>query len=307
MRDRFEGLTVFVETAEAGGFARAAERLGLSRSAVGKTVARLEARLGVRLFHRTTRVLTLTEDGHAYYKRCQRALDELHAGKAFLESGRTEVAGLLRVSMPSLFGRYCVAPVLMEMAREHPKLDLDLRFSDLVVDVIGEGYDLAIRNGPVAQGSGLRMRKLLSQKKIICASPGYFADREVPHDIAALASHEALVYWRNNQLFAWQVRDCDGRLKDCPVHGRLRFDNVQAIADAAVAGMGIAWLPDWLVRDYLADGRLIALLSSYPSTGIDTFAVWPDMEHLPKRLRLAIDTLATKLPAVSQGGHAAKG
>src|SRR5664280_1748699 len=138
MRDSLDGVAVFVEAVEAGGFARAAERLALTRSAVGKTVARMEARLGVRLFHRTTRSQSLTEDGQNYYERCLRALEELRAGEALLESGRREVSGKLKVSMPVLFGRYCVGPVLLELAQEHATLELDLRFSDAVVDLIAE-------------------------------------------------------------------------------------------------------------------------------------------------------------------------
>jgi DNA-binding transcriptional LysR family regulator len=299
MRDRLEGVTVFVETVEAGSFSRAAERLALSRSAVGKAVARLEERLGVRLFHRTTRVQTLTEEGQAYYHRCQRALDELREGESFLELGRTDVVGPLRISMPVLFGRHCVAPILIDMARQHTKLELDLRFSDLVVDVIGESFDLVIRNGPTPEGGGLRLRKLLSQRKIVCAAPAYLDERGWPEDIAALETHDALVYWRNNQLFPWQVRDAGGKVRDCALTWRLRFDNLEAIVDAAVGGMGIAFLPDWLVRDHLRDGKLAPLLTDYPSTLLDTFAVWPDTQHLPMRLRLAIDTLASKLPAAA--------
>jgi DNA-binding transcriptional LysR family regulator len=301
MRDRLEGVTVFVETVEAGGFSRAGERLALSRSAVGKAIARLEARLGVRLFHRTTRVQTLTEEGQAYYERCHRALEELRAGESLLESGRTEVVGLLRISMPILFGRYCVAPILIDMAKQHPKLELDLRFNDLVVDVIGEGFDLAIRNGPTAEGSGLRTRKLLSQRKIVCAAPAYIAARGRPAGIADLCKHDALVYWRNNQLFSWQLRDAYGKLQECALKWRLRFDNMEAIVDAAVAGMGIASLPDWLVREHLRDGRLVALLDEQPLTLIDTFAVWPETQTPPMRLRLAIDTLASKLPSAAHG------
>ncbi|MBB3610578.1 LysR family transcriptional regulator [Rhizobium sp. BK602] len=297
MRDRLEGVAVFVETVEAGGFSRAAERLALSRSAVGKAVARLETRLGVRLFHRTTRVQTLTEEGQAYYERCQRALEELRAGENLLEAGRTDVVGQLRISMPVLFGHHCVAPLLLDLAKQHPRLELDLRFSDLVVDVIGEGFDLAIRNGPTPEGSGLRMRKLLSQKKVVCAAPAYLAERGRPDSIADLAAHDALVYWRNNQLYPWQLRDAEGRQRDCVLKWRLRFDNLETIVDAAVAGMGIAWLPDWLVREHLRDGRLVTLLDEYPSTSLDTFAVWPDTQHLPKRLRLTIDTLVSNLPS----------
>jgi DNA-binding transcriptional LysR family regulator len=193
MRDRLEGVAVFVEAVEAGGFSRAAEHLALSRSAVGKAIARLETRLGVRLFHRTTRVQSLTEEGQAYYERCQRALDELRAGESFLEAGRTEVIGLLRISMPVLFGRYCVAPILIGMAKQHSKLELDLRFSDLVVDVIGEGFDLAIRNGPTADGSGLRTRKLLSQKKIVCAAPAYLAGPEERRQLGKRDQVDAII------------------------------------------------------------------------------------------------------------------
>ena len=140
-------LPVFVAAAEAGGFATAAARLHLSRSAVGKAVARLEGRLGTRLFHRTTRVLALTEDGAAFLDHGRRALAELQAGRAMLESGRREASGRLRVSMPVLFGRQCVAPVLIRLADAHPKLELDLNFSDRSADLVEDGFDLAIRNG----------------------------------------------------------------------------------------------------------------------------------------------------------------
>jgi DNA-binding transcriptional LysR family regulator len=299
MRDRLEGVAVFVETVEAGGFSRAAERLALSRSAVGKTVARLETRLGVRLFNRTTRVQALTEEGLAYYERCQRALAELRAGESFLESGRTEVIGSLRMSMPVLFGRHCVAPILLEMARAHPKLELDLHFSDLRVDIVAEGFNLAIRNGPTAEGAGLRTRKLISQMKIVCAAPAYIAQRGTPSDIGDLLKHDALVYWRNNELFPWHKIDAEGRLVECPVNWRLKFDNMEAIVDAAVAGMGVAFVPDWLVRDHIKAGRLVPLLTDFASLPMDTFAVWPETEHVPMRVRLAIDMLVSQLPAAA--------
>ncbi len=295
MRDRFEGLAVFIETVEAGGFARAGERLALSRSAVGKAIARLEARLGVRLFQRTTRALSLTEDGQAYYERCQRALHELHAGQALLESGKSEVIGALRISMPVLFGRHRIAPILMRLAARHPKLELDLRFSDLVVDVIGEGFDLAVRQGPIVAGAGLRMRKLTRQKKIICAAPSYLERRGAPGSSADLSEHEALVYWRNNQVFPWQLRRPDGTPFDCRVSWRLKFDNLEAIVDAALAGMGIAHLPDWLIEEPLASGRLVPLLVDEGASEIETSLVWPDRDYMPMRLRMTIDALVRSL------------
>src|ERR1700730_11614079 len=170
MSDRLTGVSVFVEAVEAGGFSAAALRLNLSRSAVGKTIARLETRLGTRLFYRTTRSQNLTEDGHAFYERCLRALDEIRMGEAMLDSGRREVVGRLRVSMPVLFGRHCVAPLLTDLARRHPKLELDLDFSDRLVDLMEDGFDLAVRNGAPGEGAGLMVRRLAYQRMTVCAS-----------------------------------------------------------------------------------------------------------------------------------------
>ncbi len=155
--DIMPDLPVFVAAVEAGGFSAAAARLNLSRSAVGKTIARLEGRLGVRLFHRTTRSLTLTEDGQAFFEHCRRALNEVQAARTMLDSGRREAAGRLRVSVPVLFGRQCVAPVLIRLTEDHPKLELDINFSDRLVDVVEDGFDLAVRNGPPCRtGRALR-------------------------------------------------------------------------------------------------------------------------------------------------------
>lgn len=296
MADRLDGVTVFVETVEAGSFARAAERLALSRSAVGKTIARLEARLGVRLFHRTTRSHNLTEDGQVYYERCLRALEELRSAESLLESGRREVSGRLRVSMPVLFGRYCVAPVLLEFARQHPKLDLDLSFNDRPVDILSEGFDLAIRGGALGQGTGLRARRLAVQRKVLCAAPAYLQARGRPEDIAALGNHEALLYWRADYAQPWLLPNENHQMVEVTLNSRLRFDDLEVIADAAVAGMGLAWLPQWLVRERINKGALLTLWDEPPGATIEISALWPATQYMPLRLRLAIDTLVSKLP-----------
>ena len=149
------GVDAFVAAVETGSFSAAAERLNLTRSAVAKTVARMETRLGARLFHRTTRSLAVTEDGQAYYERCRRAIEEMRAGEAELDSGRREATGRLRVSAPVLFGRRCVAPILARLAARHSKLELELSFSDRLVDLVEDGFDLAIRNSPLGNGAGL--------------------------------------------------------------------------------------------------------------------------------------------------------
>ena len=296
MRDKFDGVQVFVEAVEAGGFAKAAERLSLTRSAVGKSIARLEERLGVKLFHRTTRMQCLTEDGQQYYERCLRAIDELKAGELLLESGRRDVVGRLRVSLPVLFGRHCAAPILLAFAGQHPKLELDLTFSDRQVDLIAEGYDLAVRNGALGNGTGLRARRLVSQRKALCASPRYLDSRGQPHALSDLTEHDLLVYWRNEHGMAWQLADTAGALVDVAVTSRLRFDDLDVIADAAVAGLGIAFLPYWLIRDRVISGDLVELWGDRPSATMECYAVWPETQYLPLRSRLAIDALAAELP-----------
>jgi len=298
MRGRLDGVAVFVEAVEAGGFTRAAERLVLSRSAVGKAIARLEARLGVRLFHRTTRTQSLTEDGQAYYEHCLRAIKELRAGESLLESGKREVAGRLRVTMPVLFGRYCLAPILLGLAREHPKLELDLSFSDRPVDLIAEAFDLGVRSGALGEASGLCTRRLAPQRKVMCAAPDYLKARGRPDNIEDLAAHDLLIHWRAGHPYPWKLPNADGRMIELSLTSRLRFDDLEVTADAAVGGMGIAWLPYWLVRDRIRSGALLPLWEQRPAASMDSFAIWPATEHLPLRVRLAIDTVAEKLPDV---------
>nr|WP_216663487.1 LysR family transcriptional regulator [Dickeya dadantii] len=287
---------MFVEVVDAGGFAKAGERLALTRSAVGKAIARLEERLGVQLFQRTTRTQSLTEDGQQYYERCIRAIDELRAGEALLESGRREVAGKLRVSLPVLFGRYCVAPILRNYARQHPRLELELNFSDRYVDLIADGFDLALRNGPLGNESSLRARRLVSQRKVLCAAPAYLAAKNEPRSLEDLSEHDLLAYWRKDHGMPWRLPDSTGELVDIQVSSRMRFNDLEVVADAAVEGMGIAWLPHWLVRERIQRGELVEIWGDRPGAVMKCYAVWPAAHHLPLRCRLAIDVLAAELP-----------
>jgi DNA-binding transcriptional LysR family regulator len=297
MQNRLDGVAVFVETVDAGGFSRAADRLALSRSAVAKAIGRLESRLRVRLFNRTTRVQTLTEDGQIYYERCVRALKEIEAAEAVLDSGRREIAGRLRVSVPVLFGRYCIAPVLLDIARQHPKLELDVSFDDRSIDLLAEGFDLGIRTGPLEPSGTLRARRLTTQRKVLCASPAYLAIRGRPTSITDIKNHEALLYWRADYLQPWVLPDNVGKLTEITPGARLRLDDLESIAHAAQLGLGLAWVPEWLVRDRIRAGTLQTLLDSFPSATRECHAVWPTAKHMPLRLRIVIDTLAAKLPA----------
>jgi DNA-binding transcriptional LysR family regulator len=297
MDDRLNGIAAFVQAVEAGSFVQAAARMQLTRSAVGKSIARLEHRLGVRLFHRTTRQLNLTEDGQAYYERCVRALAELDAAAASLNTGKREPRGRLRVSVPSLFGRHCVAPVLLELAQQHPELSIEISFSDRVVDLVDERFDLAVRVGTLPDSASLAARRLGAQRMAICAAPSYLAERGLPVDFDDLRAHRAIAYRRAGQIVAWRVRDED-QIREVRADARICLDDLQAITDAAVAGAGLAWLPCWLVGPHVRAGELTLVMDSERVLSTDIHAVWPRARYLPAKTRAAVDALAAKIPSM---------
>lgn len=286
---------MFVAAAEAGSFAKAAEQLALSRSAVGKTVARLEERLGVRLFHRTTRTQSLTEEGAIYFERCSKALSELRAAEALLNNARDEVNGRLRVTMPLLFGRYCVAPVLMDLAKNYQGLELDLHFSDHTVDIIDQGFDLAIRNHKPGSGSALESVKLVTQRKIICAAPSYLEQYGSPENPAGLKHHKALVFCYKGQLYPWTFSNKENSRLVAELNYRMQFNSYDVIADAVTSGFGIACLPDWLISNQIKEGTLVQLLKDYPLIEFETYAVWPSAKYHPLKLRTAVSSLLENL------------
>ena len=296
--DRLTGISLFVQAAEAGSFARAGDRIGLSRSAVGKGIARLEERLGARLFHRTTRSQSLTEAGQAFYERCRRILGELEAAEADLDSGRAAPAGRLKVTAPVLVGRRCVAPVLLDLMSRHPALRLEISFTDRPADLVEDGFDLAVRAGPLPDVAGLAARPVGRITMAVCAAPAYLARHGTPERLEELPGHALLVYGRAGRLSAWRFPEPDGRLRDLAPDGPVRFDDLEAIADAAAAGAGIAWLPCWLVAGRLRDGRLVRLLPGRPGFAFDVHALWPQGRYLPSKTRAAIDALTARLPAM---------
>ncbi|RFB75582.1 LysR family transcriptional regulator [Methylovirgula sp. 4M-Z18] len=300
MTDMLNGIDVFVAAVDARSFAAAAARLNLSRSAVGKTIARMEARLGVRLFHRTTRTQNLTEDGQIFYERCQRALEEVRTGAAILESGRREAVGRLRVTMPVLFGRRCVAPVLARLAQQHPKLELELNFSDRLADVVEDGFDLAIRNGPIGDAGGLMQRRIGLQRMAVCAAPNYLQRHGTPMALDDLQRHEAILYARPGQIRPWLFPQDHGKPLEVLPPSRLRLDDLAAMSDAVAAGYGLAWLPCWLIRERVHKGELVLVLPELPRLLIESHALWPQSPHLPLRVRLAVDALAAELPASAE-------
>ncbi|PVX77120.1 LysR family transcriptional regulator [Paraburkholderia unamae] len=291
MSDRLSGVAEFVDVVDAGSFAAAGARLGVTRSAVAKIVARLEQRLGVRLLQRTTRSLSLTDEGHAYYEQCRRVLSDLSAVEAALDHGRREPSGRLRITAPVLFGRQCVAPVVRRLVEQYPRLNVELSFSDRVADLAEDGFDLAVRIGALPDHGTLVARRLGVQHMGICASPEYLARHGKPADWAALATHAGIAYGRAGQTASWRVRDPGGEVRECRLASRLCFDDLLAIADAAAAGAGLAWLPCWLMSPYLNDGRLELVMDSNTVLGDEVHVVRLTSRHMPSKVRVAVDAL----------------
>ena len=296
MSKRLVGIDVFVEVVESGSFSRAAQRLGLTRSAVAKAIARLERRLDTRLFQRTTRTQTLTEDGQAFHERCIRALAELDAAEASLRTGKREPSGVLRISAPVLFGRHCVAPLLVDLVGQHPRLGMDMSFDDRLVDLVGDGIDMTVRIGELPDSSSLASRQLGMQRMGIWASPGYLDRRGRPGNLNDFADHIGIVYGRSARDFPWRVRDDHGDFRDVQVRSRLRLDDLEAIVDAARSGAGLAWLPCWLVAKLVRPGELELVIGGERVASTPIHAVWAQTRYLPAKTRAAIDALVAGVP-----------
>lgn len=294
--DQMSGVAIFVEAARTGGFSAAAERLGISKSAVGKSIARLEHRLGTRLFYRTTRRSSLTLDGETYLASCASALDEIAAAEAALDAGRFKPRGRVRIDMPGAFGRGVIFPVLIEIAKTEPDLRLAVSFTDRIVDLVEEGIDLSIRIGPLQDSTGLIARKLTEQTLVICASSRYLAARGTPTSLDDLQSHDCIVGMRREAPATWVLLDGNGATTHLVPPQTHQIGDANAICAAALADCGLSLLPGWIVRDHLASGALVAVLDGYFSR-IDVHAIWPRTRHLVPRVRYVVDVLVAKAGA----------
>jgi len=294
--DRLASMAVFVRAVDLGSFAAADDALEMSAPMVGKHVRFLEERLGVRLLNRTTRRQSLTDAGQAYYERCRVVLAEADAADAHASGQSSEPRGRLRVTMPALLGRHCVVPTLLDLARKYPALELDLSFGDPIADLVDGGYDLAIRTGDLNPQSGVIARRIARQRMVVCASRAYLRAHGKPRALEEIAQHHAIIYRRSGRVRPWLFpRDGEPPLEIWPA-GRLRLDDLEAIADAATKGMGLAWLPSWLVRERLQSGTLVTVLPDQPEFPYDCHALWLPTPRLPLKVRLAVDALAAALP-----------
>jgi DNA-binding transcriptional LysR family regulator len=283
-----DDLRTLVEIVEAGGFNRAATHLGVAKSIVSRRITRLEADLGVRLLSRTTRGISPTEAGLEFKARCERILGDLEDAREAVVKRGGGLAGRLRLSADLSFGVRHVAPVLAEMAKRHPKLEMDVSYTDRRVDLIGERFDAAIRIGALTDSS-LVARRIAPVRSVIVASPDYLARNRRPSKPADLVSHKCLIHSGGTSI-DWQFRS-GGRWIAVRPHGRLRTDSGEAMLQWALAGLGIAEAPSFMVADAIKRGALEPLLVDYPRPEYGIDVVRPPGSYVPGKVRVLIDTL----------------
>lgn len=287
---KLSSIKAFVQAVQAGGFSQAAEQLGQSRSTVGKTIARLEARLKVKLFLRTTRSLSLTSEGEHFYQDCLRILTSLDEAENRLAQHAHEPAGQLRVTAPPLLGEKWVMPVLLPLTRQWKSLSLDLRFSAQRLDLAAEGLDLAIRIGDPGHHADLTARLIGQQPLLLCAAPSLLSAKTLQNE-NDLADYPHLTLLDQGRSQPWLLKNSLEQMHYWQPTSRLRFNSMSAVYAAALSGYGIAQLPRWLVSQDLDNGKLLEILPSTRSSSLPIYAVWLKTAAMPQRLRCAIDAL----------------
>jgi DNA-binding transcriptional LysR family regulator len=289
MANALQEITVFTRIVGTGSLSAAARDLGMSPAVVSRRLAALEARLGVRLVNRTTRSLHLTDEGAAYFETCHRVLADIAEADAAVSAGRAEPRGILRVALPASFGNQHVAPLVPRFAERYPAVQLALSLSDRNVNVVEEGFDLAIRIADLADSS-LAARKLAPNRRVVCASPGYLQRYGTPLTPEDLAQHNCLA---TDFAMNWDYRAPNGKRGSVRVSGRYTCDNWEVLREWALAGLGVALKSTWDVRRHLEDGSLVSLLPGYTfATDVAIYAVYPHRRHLPAKTRAFIEFLA---------------
>lgn len=290
---RFEELETFVAVVESGSFAAAAERLRLAKSAVSRRVADLESRLGAQLFIRTTRRRSLTDAGRQLYERSVRLLADLEEAEHSVTSGQGELRGNIHLAAPLSFGLLHLSAALADFLRQHPDVNLDLNLDDRQVNIVEEGFDLALRIGRL-EDSSLVARRLAPIRMVACASPAYLREHGEPKRPEELLQHAGLFYGYVSDQQNWPYPSA-GRALGARVPMRLRSNNGDVLLQAAIHGFGIAVLPTFLAYRALADGRLTAILRDHPLPELALHAVYPSRRHLPSRVRSLVEFLAGRI------------
>lgn len=294
---RLSELEIFVKVVELESFSLAARELELSKSQISKQISRLEDRLGARLVNRTTRRMGLTDVGMVFYQRCVQILTDLEEAELSISQLQSEPRGLLRVSVPMSFGVMYLSPALSDFMASYPELEVELNFNDRQIDLVEEGYDIAIRIGAMAD-SNLICRKLTPIKLYLCGSPGYLEKRGWPQHPLELRDHNCLRYRYFSTGSIWNFYSGQGK-ESIRVKGGLQTNNGEALREAALRNIGICILPDFLVAEDLRANRLIQVLDDW--TVGEAFSIWalyPHNRHLSVKVRLLVDFLLSRFSPI---------
>ncbi|MEC4725489.1 LysR family transcriptional regulator [Shewanella sp. D64] len=287
----WEGVSEFVAVAEAESFTKAAQRLGISTAQVSRQVSALEARLATKLFHRTTRRVSTTEVGRIYHLHCRQALDGLDEAERAITNLQSSPRGSLKITAPVTYGEMNIAPLVNSFVVLYPELEVKLSLTNQKLDLIDEGYDLAIRLGEL-EDSSMMAKRLSSRTQFVCASPNYLATFGIPHSLSELDQHNCLLgtmdYWRFEE---------NRKTKHVRVKGNLSCNSGHALVDAAIKGIGIIQLPDYYVQSFIDDGQLIPLLEQHRSPEEGIWALYPHNRHLSPKVRMLLDHLSQGLAA----------
>lgn len=301
MEDHFTGIREYVATVESGSLSAAALLLDVTGSAIGKSISKLEARLGVQLLHRTTRRLTLTTEGEAYFRSCKIILEEIEQTEAFLSTGSQKPIGRIRVDLPTTFGRRHIMPTLIALSAKHDGLDLSVSFQDRAVDMISEGVDIAVRIGVLGDYPDLIAKRLGEQKLVICGSKEYLQKHGTPTKREDLKYHECLAGRRRDNRPVWQLKNDKGEVESYEVPVRHELFDGDALMCSCLYGSGLAQLPNWLANDAISRGELIQVMPEFANIVMPIHVVWQKTRYTQPKVKVAVDELvklAAENPAI---------
>jgi len=299
---RWDGVSEFVYVAEYESFTRAAKELGISTAQVSRQVSAIEKRLKIKLLHRTTRKVSLTEEGRVFYQHCRGVLDGLDAAEQAVNNLQSKPQGKIKLTAPVTYGEQQLLPLVNDFMVQYSDIKVTAFLSNQTIDLIDGGYDLAIRIGKLSD-STMMAKKLSHRTNFVCAAPAYLDKYGTPHSLNDLSQHNCLLgtrdYWHfidTDQIDADpQTNNSVGKERNLRVSGNIQYNSGHSLVDAALKGLGIVQLPDYYVQKYLASGELISLLDNYREPEESIWAIYPYNRHLSPRIRLLVDYLAERL------------
>ena len=286
---QWEGISEFVFVAENESFTQASKKMAISTAQVSRQISALEKRLNIKLFYRTTRKVSLTEEGRVFYQHCRSVLDGLDEAERAITNLQSKPQGKIKISAPVTYGEQQILPLLNDFMQQYREVEVTAYLSNQQVDLVEENYDLAIRLGKLSDSS-MMARKLSERTNFVCASPKYLQQFGIPHSLSELADHNCLL----GTIDYWRFKESD-KERNLRVSGRLRYNSGPGLVDAALKGLGIIQLPEYYVEHYLQTGELISFLDNFRVADEGIWAVYPQNRHLSPKIRLLVDFLANAL------------